>query len=166
MSQLNGSDSLLSEAPERVAPITSIRAAEPQARPLGILIVDDDESIRRMLDIGLKRHGFAVWAAANANEAIDLYHSHHQSVDLVLLDVRMPGQDGPTTLSALQQRNHHIRACFMTGDAGIYTERDLRDRGALAVFQKPFHPHELAEQLKEMTISIDPRNASGGQLSS
>jgi two-component system, cell cycle sensor histidine kinase and response regulator CckA len=70
-----------------------------------------------MLGIGLKQHGFAVWAAANANEAIDLYHSHQQLVDLVLLDVRMPGQDGPTTLSALQQRNHHIRACFMTGDA-------------------------------------------------
>jgi DNA-binding NarL/FixJ family response regulator len=88
-----------------------------------------------------------VWQAADCYEAVDLYRTHHKSIGVVLLDVRMPGRDGPSTLAALQEFDPHVRVCFMTGDAGRYTERDLLDLGALVVYRKPPHMSELAEQL-------------------
>jgi DNA-binding response OmpR family regulator len=72
------------------------------------------------------------------------------SVDLVLLDVRMAGRDGPETLAALQALDPSVRACFMTGDSGRYSDTELLNRGALAVIRKPFAIRELARQFEAM----------------
>ncbi len=50
-------------------------------------------------------------------------------LSLVLLDVEMPGMDGPHTLDEIQQLNPQVVACFMSGDFSTYTEAELRGRG-------------------------------------
>jgi CheY-like chemotaxis protein len=119
-------------------------------RACGILVVDDDEGVRGVLKVGMRLHGFVVWLAADGQEALDLYRRHRAAIDVVLLDVRMPGPDGPQTLAALQQLNPHIRCCFMSGDLGSYTEERLRKLGAAAVLPKPFHLDEVARVLREL----------------
>jgi DNA-binding response OmpR family regulator len=124
-------------------------------RPLGILIVDDEDPVRRILGLGLQAQGFVVWLAADAMTAVELYLGHHDAIDVVLLDVRMPDRDGPETLAALREIDPHVTCCFMSGDTGEYTQKNLLDFGVVAVFQKPFRLRELARQLIEIASPID-----------
>src|SRR5260370_467742 len=97
------------------------RLAKPEAPPAtprtyGILVVDDQASVGSVLDVALRQEGFTVWLAVNGQEALDLYRRCRRTIDAVLLDVRMPGWDGPRTLAALRELNPKIRCCFMSGD--------------------------------------------------
>jgi CheY-like chemotaxis protein len=116
-------------------------------RPLGVLVVDDDEAVRRILRLGMLAHGFTVWLAANSLAAVELYRTNHDAIDVVLLDVRMPVHDGPETLSALREIDAQVRFCFMSGDLGKYTEQNLTALGATALFCKPLRLSELAQKL-------------------
>jgi len=101
-----------------------------------------------MLDLGMRAHGFAVWLAASCSAAVELYRGNHNAIDVVLLDVRMPAQDGPETFAALREHDPHVCVCFMTGDTGNYIDENLLALGAVAVFKKPFRITELARELK------------------
>jgi CheY-like chemotaxis protein len=103
-----------------------------------------------MLRLGLERHGFHVRPAGNGAEAIDLYRKHAADIAVVLLDVRMPGLDGPQTLDALRLMNPDVVACFMSGHTGIYEPEELLRRGARHVFAKPFLLDELARTLHSL----------------
>ena len=118
----------------------------PTNRP-GILVVDDEASVRNILQRGLQAFGFDVWPAANGREALNIYQHNQDLIAGALLDVRMPGLDGPQTLAALQAIAPAIRCCFMTGNSGEYDQADLLERGAFTVFSKPFHLTEVAEVL-------------------
>lgn len=115
---------------------------------LGVLVVDDEHMVRIMVQLGLERNGFDVWLAPNGRKAIDLYQAHEEDIDVVLLDVCMPGLDGLATLDALRKRNPDVRACFMTGNAFSYEPDELVQRGAAHVIAKPFHLADLANILR------------------
>ena len=63
----------------------------------------------------MRSHGLAVWLAADGPEAVELYRGHRDTIDVVLLDVQMPGLDGPATLTALREFDPGVLCCFMTG---------------------------------------------------
>jgi CheY-like chemotaxis protein len=117
----------------------------------GVLIVDDEHFMRIILQLGLERNGFNGWLASSGQEAIQLYREHSEQIAVVLLDVCMPGMDGPQTLVALRQLNPEVRACFMSGNPGRYDEKELRQRGAALVIAKPFDLNELAKKLRQLT---------------
>ena len=121
-------------------------ARDPSERP-GVLVVDDDRLVRIIVQLGLERDGFDVWLASSGLEAIDLYQKHQSRIAVVLLDVRMPGLDGPQTLDALRKLNPAARACFMSGDLGDYGPEELRRRGAASLVAKPFRLDQLANLL-------------------
>jgi DNA-binding response OmpR family regulator len=112
-----------------------------------LLIVDDEEHVRSVLDLAMQQQGFVVWLASSGKEAIGLYRRHGQAIDMVLMDVRMPGLDGPQTLAALRQLNAQVRCCFMSGNLGSYTEWQLCNLGAIRVIRKPFHLAEITALL-------------------
>jgi CheY-like chemotaxis protein len=114
----------------------------------GILIVDDEPAVCALLQMALEDSGFTVWQASNGRTAVDLYRSHCAAIGMVLLDVRMPGQDGPATLTALKQINPLLRSCFMSGHTGDYSPEDLLAMGAQHVFQKPLGIAELVRLLQ------------------
>jgi CheY-like chemotaxis protein len=127
----------------------------PRASPrqYGILIADDEGCVRSVLNLGMRQSGFAVWLAANGQEAFDLYRRYRELIDVVLLDVQLPGADGPRTLAALQELNPRVRCCFMSGDLGAYTEEGLRDLGAVTVIPKPFRLAEVTQSEAELSPS-------------
>lgn len=121
---------------------------EPAAlHPPGILVVDDESSIRHFLRLGLERHGFRIVLADGGRQALDLYRQQQQAIAVVLLDVRMPGLDGPETFDQLRQLNPEVRVCFMSGDTGEYEAGALRARGACDFVSKPFRLEDLARRL-------------------
>jgi len=134
--------------------------ATSQRKP-GILVVDDDDAVRAMLDLGLRQYGFAVWLAANGQDALRTYQRNGSEIDLVLLDVRMPGMDGPQALAALTQLNPQIRSCFMTGQAGSYSHDELLKLCGTHVFHKPFPLAEVVQILGNLIGS--PLHGSSGQ---
>ena len=126
---------------------------QPRDKP-GVLVVDDEYLVRIMVQLGLERNGFDVWLASGGREAIGLYRKHRDSIAVVLLDVRMPGLDGPQTLDALRELNPGVRACFMSGDTGAYELEGLQQRGAACVIAKPFHLEDLANVLRRVMQGV------------
>jgi CheY-like chemotaxis protein len=125
---------------------------QPREKP-GVLVVDDDHLVRTTVQLGLEQEGFDVWSAPNGREAIHLYRKHSEHIAVVLLDVRMPGLDGPQTLDGLRELNPRVRACFMSGDVYKQTE-GLRQRGAAQVIAKPFHLDQLADILRPLAHDV------------
>src|SRR5262245_39793239 len=118
--------------------------------PPAVLIVDDHDYVRDVLRRGLERQGFEVWLAASGWEALEIYQHHWDELAAVLLDVRMPGLDGPQTLRCMSHINPKVRACFMSGDIGAYEEAQLLKEGALRVFWKPFRLDEVVGVLRQI----------------
>jgi CheY-like chemotaxis protein len=116
----------------------------------GILVADDEAAIRQVLDAALRQQGFAVWLAADGEEAVKLYRAHQREISLVLLDVRMPGLDGPRTLEALHHLDPQLPCCFISGDSGSYSRDELLKLGALEVFKKPFRMAEIVEVVQQL----------------
>jgi CheY-like chemotaxis protein len=140
-------------------PATGRRAL---ARRPGILVADDMALILTLLKFELESRGLAVWLAVDGDDAVDLYRRHRDDIDLVLLDVHMPGLDGPHTLEALQRLDPAVVACFMSGNLGTHTEEELLDRGAARVFSKPFCTAEVADSLQELLSRGTPALAPLG----
>lgn len=116
----------------------------------GILVVDDDALVLGMLKLVFARKGFRVWASHSGQAALDVYRDHGADIDVVLLDVCMPGLDGPATLARLLAIDPGVRSCFMSGFTGHYTTDELRDLGAAEVYEKPFSIVPLADELWQL----------------
>lgn len=116
-----------------------------------VLVVEDEEAVRKLLDVALRQYGFCVWQAAGGAQAVELYSEHRDAIDLDLLDVRMPGMDGAETLTALRKLDPLVRAAFMSGNTGDYSVEQLLDLGAAHVLPKPFGSlEELARTLRRV----------------
>ena len=115
-----------------------------------VLVVDDEEAVRKVLEIALRLSGLEVRLAASGEEAVELCRRDGGSIGVVLLDVRMRGLDGPQTLAALRAIDPAVRVVFMTGYAGGYSPDDLLAMGADRFIEKPFRGlAELADTLRE-----------------
>jgi CheY-like chemotaxis protein len=114
-----------------------------------ILVVDDDDGVRRSLAAGLPREGFDVGLAANGQEAADQLRACRPAIDVALMDVRMPESDGPATLAALREQDPQVRCCFMSGNLGEHTEDGLRRLGTGEVLHKPFSMAEAGRVLRD-----------------
>jgi CheY-like chemotaxis protein len=137
---------------------------EPVLPPPTILVVDDEPVIQRLVADILQQQGYAVLVAATGEEAVALYQNHLGTIQMVLLDIRMPGLDGPATLEALRALDPQVRCCFLSGDLGGYTEEDLLQRGAQGVLRKPFRveelvrlvdPHSVGATLPDLALAND-----------
>ncbi|MDX2107945.1 MAG: response regulator [Candidatus Melainabacteria bacterium] len=113
-----------------------------------VLLVDDDASIRRITQLVLTRLvAWEVKLADSGKEALDILVDYQP--DLILLDVMMPGMDGPTTLNAIKQRyaNAAPPVIFMTAKA-LKTEVELYlNLGSAGVITKPFDPKSLPDEI-------------------
>ena len=125
-------------------------------QPVEVLVVDDEEFLREMLRVALRQYGFAVRLASGGSEAVELYRAHRRTIAVALVDVQMPGMDGPATLAALRQINPQVRCCFMSGSTGKYTAEELLGMGAGHVLDKPFSSLGLLSGYLREAARIDP----------
>ena len=114
-----------------------------------ILIVDDEGDIRRIARLGLSRLGGCdVVEAGGGREALE--QARATQPDVILLDVMMPGQDGPATLAALRADagTCAIPVLFLTAKAMPSEVARLTALGAAGVLTKPFDPRTLADEVR------------------
>jgi DNA-binding NtrC family response regulator len=142
-------EALVSPDPKLEIPALTSPPPSETAKPV-ILLVDDEAMVRNFLEIGLRQRGYEVRLAPNGQAALDLYRAEPTAITLVILDVRMPVLDGCRTLEALRQVNPHVRCCVITGYSGGYTVKDLTDRGAACVLEKPFTMNKLGQVLESL----------------
>ncbi len=122
----------------------------PVTEPLQkILLIEDDDDIRTILRVALEKvGGFTVRACSSGTEGLAAVTEF--APQLVLLDVMMPGMDGPTVLSSLRERpdTAALPVIFLTARAVPADIARLRALGALDVLTKPFDPMTLHEKVK------------------
>ena len=114
-----------------------------------ILIIDDEADIRRIAHLALGRVGaMDVSEAQSGLEGLRKAEDTHP--DAILLDVMMPGLDGPSTLAALRSNpaTANIPVIFLTAKAMVSELERLRALGAAGVLTKPFDPMTLAVQVR------------------
>lgn len=113
-----------------------------------VLVVDDDDGIREMLDSALTFAGFLVLGAPNGASALDLLAT--RDVDAVVLDVLMPGVDGFDVLQLLRHRGHSVPVLFLSArDAVEDRVRGLR-LGGDDYLTKPFSLVEVVARLDSL----------------
>ncbi len=113
-----------------------------------LLLVDDEDDIREVASVSLRLlGGFRVDTAASGVEA--LASAEADPPDAIILDVMMPGMDGPTTLRALRERSTTagIPVVFLTAKAQFVDRMYLQDLGAAGVVTKPFDPTTISTEI-------------------
>jgi two-component system, OmpR family, response regulator len=120
-----------------------------------IMMVDDEPHIRRIGELSLRGVGkWQVVLAGSGREAIEL--AEKEQPDVILLDVMMPGMDGPATLAELRntQQTAMIPVIFLTAKAQRHEVERYRLLGAAGVLTKPFDPMTLPDDVRTI---IEPR---------
>ena len=119
-----------------------------------VLIVDDDEDIRTVGEVAARRVGqWEVVLAASGEEALE--RALQEQPDVILLDVMMPGMDGPTTLAHLRRspRTSGIPVIFLTARAQSHEVERYLALGADGVIAKPFEAMTLPDQIRRIVES-------------
>lgn len=111
-----------------------------------ILIVEDDEAQRALVEMMLAREGLGYEAAANGLKALGLL-ARESDFDLILTDIRMPGMDGQDFVQALKRLYPHIPVLAMTVHSGSAWIRQALANGAIGYLVKPFSASELADAI-------------------
>ena len=114
-----------------------------------ILYVEDEADIRTVAQLALETvGGFTLQVWGSGEEAVR--EGPAFAPDLILLDVMMPGMDGPTTLKALREHQSlkDVPVIFMTAKVQPNEVQLYRELGAIDVIAKPFDPMKLADQIR------------------
>ncbi|MEL6687882.1 MAG: response regulator [Pseudomonadota bacterium] len=125
-----------------------------------IIIIDDDDAVRDSLSILLEAHGFSIQTFVSGDAFLQAGHSHG---DCILMDVRMPGRDGLTTLKEFRASGCNIPVIVMSGHADVAMAVTALKSGAIDFVEKPFDAGELlsaiGRALAERTAYLDAQNA-------
>ncbi len=131
----------------QTVPINHAEKTVPTLRRL--LYIEDEPSIQAIVKLTLEEIGrFTVYSCSSGSEAIS--NGAEFMPDLILLDVMMPGMDGPTTLKALRQLPELATTpvIFMTAKNSPDEIGNLKAQGAIAVITKPFDPLTLCDEIQ------------------
>jgi len=115
-----------------------------------ILVVEDDDAVRRMTRMFLEINGYTVMEARNAVDAIKFMECHKGSIEMVLTDVVMPGMKGGELVERLEKMRPGLKVLYMSA----YTEDAAINSGILgpgsAFIEKPFNADELTCKVREV----------------
>ena len=121
-----------------------------------VLVVDDEPQVRKIAASILEKQGYTVAIAADGYEALALALAHGMRFKAVLLDLTMPGLDGPSTLRELRGLSKRVPVLIMSG----YSETDARKHFAadplIGFLPKPFTADDLLQKIKHLTQSVPP----------
>ena len=115
--------------------------------PARILVIDDEESIRKTISMTLQHAGYVVDTAENGKEAIE--KSEVNFYNLALIDIRLPDMEGTELLSALKDTTPRMVKIILTGFPGLQNAVTAINKGVDAYLIKPVNPNELLKVVKE-----------------
>ena len=122
-----------------------------------ILIVDDQETVWDFLIEALQKLGYSVLLAENGLDAVEIYENNPGQIDLVLLDMIMPHQEGHTTFYKLKELDPGVCVLLSSGFVSHNEVDDLLANGAAGFLPKP---HRIATMAAEIRRILDERKKS------
>ncbi|MBY0527008.1 MAG: response regulator, partial [Gemmataceae bacterium] len=126
----------------------SLRTPPPPVRALGALLVEDDANEQALLSSYLRMSGIRVDVVGDGSEALE-FLSYRQRPDIVLMDMRLPRFDGPSTVAAIRENPAYqgLTIFAVTGSSPTEFNLPLGKRGVDAWFQKPLNPARIVEAI-------------------
>ena len=124
-----------------------------------IMIVEDEAAIREFEAINLKRVGYNVIEAGSGEEALELYDTDAQGVDIALLDISMPGMDGFTLCKELRKRSETLGIIMLTARTQEMDKISGLMIGADDYITKPFSPTELLARVDSLYRRVEMQSA-------
>jgi PAS domain S-box-containing protein len=138
----------------------AILASKSDATHAGtILVVDDEETLRLAIATMLRKNGFAVIEAADGEESIELLRAHGTQVELILLDVTLPGLSGPELLARLRSIQPNVTVIITTAYSKECATEMMRGQPNCLFLRKPYPFKELMSLLR--TAFGAPTRTSG-----
>ncbi len=118
----------------------------------GLLVVDDEEGVRRSLKRVLEKDGYRILLAENGLEALEIIRNDNQEIETVICDYRMPGMDGLETLIEIGRMNTEITRIILTAYATMANAIEAVNAGIDGFLTKPFENEELRAKVRECSI--------------
>jgi len=137
------SDKAVSATTESRVEVDTLRGSET------VLVVEDEEAVRMLIEQALRKYGYRVIEATNGAEALRLCENHDPPIRLMVTDVVMPGMSGRELAARVREQLPDLRVLYMSG----YTDDTVIRHGLLDAsmffLQKPFTPSALARKVRE-----------------
>jgi DNA-binding NtrC family response regulator len=122
-----------------------------------VLVVDDDPTQRRLMQAAAEKQGFRARVVENGERALEEASDARNGVDVVLLDLVMPGLSGMETLERLMERRPDLPVIVLTATGGIDTVVQAMRAGAIDFFVKPASPERIAVSIRNALKLSDLR---------
>ena len=125
----------------------------PSLMPRGdetVLLIEDDAVVRQLTARILRRQGYNVLVATQANEALQLATDHNTRIDLFLSDVVMPGESGPSVIERLSAARPSTKVLYVSGYPGDDILRRGVDEGSFRFLAKPYSSEQLAQRVRQV----------------
>ncbi len=119
----------------------------------GILLVDDEVMITEVAMAMLRHLGYQVTTAGSGEEAIKIIKNETEHIDLIILDMIMPGLDGGKTFDKLRDLHPSIPVILSSGYSLDGQATDIMQRGCKVFIQKPFDLSELSRKIRQVIDS-------------
>jgi two-component system, cell cycle sensor histidine kinase and response regulator CckA len=131
-----------------------------------ILIVDDEELIIAVIKSMLEGLGYHVLTACTGSEAIDTYRAHQDKIDLIILDMIMPGMGGGEIFDRMKTINTDVKVILSSGYSMNSQTQSIMDRGVKAFIQKPFRIHDFSIKIRAVLNNehSDQKYDNGNEL--
>ncbi len=114
-----------------------------------LLVVDDNPTLRTLIQFALRPLGLPLLAATDGAEAVEVYARYQPAISLVLLDLHMPGRSGEQTRSELVQMDSGVRCLLISG--AVWDGADALARpGVVGLLQKPFKVDALLNAVRRL----------------
>ena len=118
-----------------------------------ILVIDDEQGIRELLDALLRRKGYDVVLAESGRKGLELFR--RERPDVIVLDLKMPEMDGLTVLRQIRSLNRSQPVIVLTGSRTVEMEQQVRALGVTEYIAKGFSLHLLGDALKRLLKTPD-----------
>ena len=125
-----------------------------------ILLVDDEVAIRGFAQQALMKFGYKVTTASTGEEALDLYQEKSNEINLVVMDLGMPGMGGHKCLQELLQLNPSVKIIIASGYSINGQVKKSMDAGAMEYISKPYQSNELLNKVRKV---LDEKEHRGEQ---
>jgi two-component system, cell cycle sensor histidine kinase and response regulator CckA len=129
----------------------------PAVNPRGtetVLLVEDEDEVRRLALRMLEQNGYVVLAARAGDEALELCRKHSGQIHLLLTDVVMPGMSGPALAEIMKRERPGMKVLYMSG----YTDDEILNHGIrdhqMEFLQKPFGAEVLAMKIRQVLDGV------------
>nr|MDJ0856524.1 response regulator [Desulfobacterales bacterium] len=120
-----------------------------------ILVVDDEKFITEITREWLSELGYTVIEAPSGSAAVEIYEEHQAAIDLVILDVVMPGMDGGETFERLQSIDPDVRVLLTSGYGFNKRAEEIVALGCLGFISKPYNILQLSEKIGSLLGFVD-----------